>query len=416
MSSDAHTVDPIADLNQKISARDPSIVITDNPKAPPLPTLTPVGGFMNPPSITATVESILERVKINGVSPTFKGSSIDFNLPNPPTISATPIISSVTTFQSQPPIPAPAPAPVLFPTPLNEPQPSIQVQTTPDTNSGNVPPVTLPIYGNAVIGDVTPDSEIFGGRYNTTPPLDLVRQNGGILKLDELSNRDFVDSAANIFTPKEGYGALDPEQKSIIPVLLKRGDNAKTGLFYIQANTAYVVEGADGDDHTTTYPDPANYYTGAGGEGDSIHHPWKVTNGGLVAPEGGEEGAEPVQQWNYVGGEIYTQGTKQTVVDGIVSDGDAIGAGFIVLAFDRDPSTREIVADSAAVTLEETVPDSDYTTQYRVLAKVNSDYDNPVTQYQFEEIRIFEDLAVVNGEFQLIGLEMSHRNYYDLPL
>ena len=403
MSSDAHTVDPIADLNQKISARDPSIVITDNPKAPPLPTLTPIGGFLNSPSLMATVESMFERVKINGVSPTFKGSSIDFNLPSPPMISTTPIISSVTTFQSPPP--APAPAPILSPAPVNEPQPSIQAQTTPDTNSGNVPPpIPLPIYGNAVIGDVTPDLKIFGDQTDTTPPLDILRQSGGILKLDELNSRDFVDSSANIFTPKEGYGALSPEQKSIIPVILKRGDNAKTGLFYIQADTAYVVEGAEGDDHTAEYPDPANYYTG--GEGGSVHHPWKVTNGGLV---------DDIQRWSYVGGEIYTQGVKQTVFDGSVSDDDEIGAGFIVLAFDRDPSSREIVADSAVVTLEETVPDSDYNTQYRVLAKVNSADDNPVTQYQFEEIRIFEDLAVVNGEFQLVGLEMSHRNYYELP-
>lgn len=406
MITDAHTVDPIADLNQKISARDPSIIITDNPKSPPLPTLTPVGGFFNSPNITATVESVFERVKINGVSPTFKGSSIDFNLPSPPMVSAAPIISSVTTFQNQPPTPAPAPAPapILSPITLDEPQPRIQAQTTLDTESGNAPlPTTLPVYGNAVIGEVTPDLEIFGNQTNTTPPLDLVRQNGGIPKLDELSSRDFVDSATNIFVPKEGYGASGPKQTSTVPILLKRGDGEKTSLFFIQADSSYVVEGDAGDDHTTSYPDPADYYTGGG---DSIHHPWKVTDGGLV---------DGIQQWDYVGGEIYTQGAMQTVIDGTVSDVDAIGDGFIVLAFDRNPSTREIVADSAEVTFEAVVPNSDYTTQYRVLAKVSIVGDNPVTQHQFEEIRIFEDLAVVNGEFQLVGLEMSHRNYYELP-
>lgn len=405
MSTDAHTVDPIADLNQKISARDPSIVITDNPKSPPLPTLTPVGGFFNSPNLTATVESVFERVKINGVSPTFKGSSIDFNLPSPPATSTIPIISSVTTFQSQPPTPTPVPAPVLPPTTLNEPQPRVQAQLTFDTDPVNVSlPITLPVYGNAVIGGVTPDLEIFGDQTNTTPPLDLARQSGSILKLDELSSRDFVDSAANIFTPKEGYGALGPDQKSVIPVLLKRGDSAKTSLFYVQAESAYVVEGASEGDHTTEYPNPADYYTGGGG--DSIHHPWKVTKGDLV---------EGVQQWDYVGGEVYTQGTLQTVIDGSVSDVNGVGTGFIVLSFDRNSSTREIVADSAEVTFEEIVPDSDYNTQYRVLAKVNSADTNPVTQHQFEEIRIFEDLAVVNGELQLVGLEMSHRNYYNLP-
>ena len=405
MSSDAHNVDPITDLNQKISARDPSIVITDNPKAPPLPTLTPVGGFFNSPNITATVESVFERVKINGVSPTFKGGSIDFNLPDTPTISATPIISSVSTFQSPPPIPTPAP--VLSSTSLNEPQPSIQAQTTPDTDSSNVSlPITLPIYGNAVIGEVTPDSEIFGDQtHTTTPPLDLVRQYGGISKLDELNNRDFIDSATNIFTPEEGYGASDPDLRSTVPILLKRGDGAKTGLFYIQANIAYVVEGGSSSDHTTTYPkDPASYYTGGG---DGGNHPWKVTYAGSDTPEG----AEPVPQWGYKGGDIYTQGTMQTVADGTLS-----GEGeFVVLSFDRDLDTREIVPASAEVTLKTTVPDSDYNTQYRVLAKVTSEPSPTVLQLQFEEIRIYEELVIENGEIKLQGYEVSHRNNYQPP-
>ena len=139
-----------------------------------------------------------------------------------------------------------------------------------------------------------------------------------------------------------------------------------------------------------------------GGGGGGEYHPWKVTVGGIV---------EGVQQWNYAGGEIYTQGTMQTVAGGTLS-----GAGsFVVLSFDRDIDTREIDPDSAEVTLKTTVPDSDYNTQYRVLAKINTPSSLEVLQLQFEEIRIYEELVVENGEFKLQGYEVSHRNNYQPP-
>jgi hypothetical protein len=146
-------------------------------------------------------------------------------------------------------------------------------------------------------------------------------------------------------------------------------------------------------------------------EGEIIYHPWKVTYGGSEVPEGAEEGAEPVPKWNYAGGEIYTQGTMQTVADGTLS-----GAGpFVVLSFVRDIETREINPYSAEVTLRSTVPDSDYYSQYRVLAKINAPSSLEVLQLQFEEIRIYEELVIENGEFKLQGYEVSHRNNYQPP-
>ena len=399
MANDAHNVDPITDLNQKISVSDPSIVLTDNPKAPPLPILTPIGGFFNPLNITASVESVFERVKINGVSPTFKGSSIDFDLPSPPTVGVIPTISSITTFQAPPPTPTSPPIPALAFTPdtANESQSRNQTQVALNIDSvSSVEPPTLPIFGNEVIGDVTPNLKIFGNQTDTTPPQDLVRQGGGSSKLDELNNMNFVDSAANIFTPPESFGVPLATPKTRVPVLLRRGDGEKTCLIFVEADSAYVVEGASGDDHTLEKPEPQDYYTA----GDSIYHPWRVLF---------KSSDEDVKSWSVVGGTVYTQDAPIVVEDAEVT-GDS---GYVLLKITRNSASRK--ATEAVVKFSETVPESDYTTQYRVLAYVSSADDNPVTQHQFEEIRIFESRVVVNGAFRLVGLEMSHRNYYELP-
>jgi len=141
----------------------------------------------------------------------------------------------------------------------------------------------------------------------------------------------------------------------------------------------------------------------------NLYHPWKVTDGG-VDPED-----DTLHTWNYVGGTVYAcgQGADITVADGSVDTSvpAADVPGFVVLVITRDDATRELL--TATVEFTETVADSDYTTQYRVLAEVG--YDVPVLQLQFEEMRIWEDLAVVNGEFNLLGLELSHRNTYEPP-
>jgi len=130
--------------------------------------------------------------------------------------------------------------------------------------------------------------------------------------------------------------------------------------------------------------------------GETIYHDWKVT-----------ASTESPGSWDVSGGYIYSQG-GQIGVD----DTNVVGsAGYILLRITRDAASREVIA--AAVEFSADVPVSDSTYQYRALAYIIE--DEPVTQYQFEEIRIFEDLVVVNGAFQLVGLEMSHRNYYELP-
>jgi hypothetical protein len=401
MSTDAHIVDPLADLTQKITGSDPSITITDNPKAPPLPTIKPVGGLFDSQNITATVESVLERVKINGVSPTFKGNSIDFELPKPPAMSPTPIISSVTNYPIQLPLPAPlvAPAPPPIQDPPNESHSRNSVRATVNSDPviTNVSSSPRQIYGNEVAVGVA-SLETYGDPSDTTPPLDLVRQKGGSSTIDELSNRVIDNGAGDIPRNSENDYKLDAEASTVFPIKLVRGDGEKVCLAYVRAEASFVVEKASGDDHTTDNPEPAFYYTA---DGSNVHHPWKVS----FASNNEDE----TKSWKVVGGTVYTQGSPITVEDTEIT-GDA---GYILLKIVRDGDSREMT--EAVVEFAATVTESDYSNQYRVLAYVDSEGDNQVTQYQFEEIRIFEDLAIVNGEFQLVGLEMSHRNYYAPP-
>jgi hypothetical protein len=133
-------------------------------------------------------------------------------------------------------------------------------------------------------------------------------------------------------------------------------------------------------------------------EAGEIYHNWKVR--AVTGIPG---------RWYAVGGTVYSQGAPINV-DDIYGDAEP----YVLLKITRDTDSREVT--SAEIQFYQFLPESDSTNQYRVLAYVDSEGDNPVTQYQFEEIRIFEDLAVVNGEFQLVGLEMSHRNYYEPPV
>ena len=398
MSNDAHIVDPLADLNQKIAGSDPSIVLSDNPKAPPLPILTAVGGPFDSQNITATVESVLERVTINGVRPTFKGNSIDFELPKPLVMSPTPIISSVTNYPI-PLLPTPpvTPAPLLVPDPPNESQSRNSARAVVNSDPVITSVGTSPrqIYGNEVAVGVA-SLETYGDPSDTTPPLDIVRQQGGSSTIDDLSNRVIDNGAKNEPRNSENDYKLDAEASTVFPVKLIRGDGQKTCLAYVRAEASFVVEGSSGSDHKTDYPDPADYYTG----GDGGHHQWKVLF---------KSSDEDVKSWSVVGGTVYTESASILVSDKKVT-GDS---GYVLLKITRASASRK--ATEAVVEFSGTVPESDYTTQYRVLAYVSSAGDNPVTQHQFEEIRIFEDLAVVNGEFQLVGLEMSHRNYYEPP-
>jgi hypothetical protein len=132
-----------------------------------------------------------------------------------------------------------------------------------------------------------------------------------------------------------------------------------------------------------------------GGSGSDIAHEWKVR---FV-----EDGL-----YSVAGGTVYSQGDPITLSDNSVS----IESGFIYLKIERDEVTRELF--DLTIESGSTMPSSTQQFQYIALAIVGG-FPDPIIQLKFDEIRIFEDLVVVNGEFQLIGLEVSDRNTYSLP-
>jgi hypothetical protein len=136
------------------------------------------------------------------------------------------------------------------------------------------------------------------------------------------------------------------------------------------------------------------------GEGESIHHPWKVT-------PGEEEGT-----WDVFGDYVFSSEVILPVFNETIT-GDG---GWIYLKTTRDSSSRELT--DAELLFGATIPESDYEYQYRAIAYVDSEAeapDKPIRQVQFEEIRIEELLIVANGEFRLAPVEMSSRNRYELP-
>jgi hypothetical protein len=96
-------------------------------------------------------------------------------------------------------------------------------------------------------------------------------------------------------------------------------------------------------------------------------------------------------------------------------------SGYVILTVIRDTDSREVVEVPAISYVEGDVPESDYYSQIIPLAKVTFEGEGEeaaitnILQLKFEELHVFEDLAVVNGEFRLVDLLMASRNIYDPP-
>lgn len=140
-----------------------------------------------------------------------------------------------------------------------------------------------------------------------------------------------------------------------------------------------------------------------GGGGQSLNMPWRV-----------RKNTDPLLplQYDYVGGTAYIQGEEVTVPDGNVSIAAEGDSGVVALEITRDSSSRLPTAVMVKY-FSGSLPSSDYLTQYRALAFVGG-FPDPI-QLQFGEIRIDEELIVVNGYLTLQTYEISHRNNYDPP-
>ena len=141
-------------------------------------------------------------------------------------------------------------------------------------------------------------------------------------------------------------------------------------------------------------------------KGTSIHY-WKVN---LI----GETITPGTYEWEVLGNNVFSQGMTAIIdFDEVVT---GAGVGYIVLRITRDEASREMTAADLIFEASPTI--STESLQYRPIAKVDPDGVigvDQVIQMQFEEIRIWELMIVENGEFSLMGAEMSHRNTYAPP-
>ena len=84
----------------------------------------------------------------------------------------------------------------------------------------------------------------------------------------------------------------------------------------------------------------------------------------------------------------------------------------ILLKITRDVTSREVINAEVSGYSVSFDPVSTNHYQYIHIASVSS---SEIIQRKFEDISIFEDLAIVNGQFKLVPLEVVGFNFYDLP-
>ena len=125
-------------------------------------------------------------------------------------------------------------------------------------------------------------------------------------------------------------------------------------------------------------------------------HPWRVTSN-VTDPS----------KIDVSGGTVY----HETGSIAVAAQSGIDPLATVVLKITRNASNRVVEtavvsAYSAGFTYE-----SNSTDQYIQLATT----DAGIIQTRFQDVYVFEDLAVVNGAFKLVPLEMSGPNFYDPP-
>jgi len=143
---------------------------------------------------------------------------------------------------------------------------------------------------------------------------------------------------------------------------------------------------------------------GGGGKSGGEGHQWKVTKADKT-------------KLNVKGGNVSTQGQyNPPYVVGEVKKLEAPSNGYVILKIDRDSKSREITLGKISYQTGE-VGASDYSSQIIPLAQVIFEKESisKIIPLKFEEIHIFEELVVVNGQFRFADLMMAGRNIYELP-
>jgi hypothetical protein len=141
---------------------------------------------------------------------------------------------------------------------------------------------------------------------------------------------------------------------------------------------------------------------------DGQAHQWKVT-------------AATKKAVNVTGGVFRSQGDFDQADVPDVVELEAGASGYVILTVVRDIDSREVVEIPEISYVEDDLPESDYNNQIIPLAKVTVEGEGEeaaitnILQLKFEELHVFEDLVVVNGEFRFAELLMAGRKIYELP-
>lgn len=138
--------------------------------------------------------------------------------------------------------------------------------------------------------------------------------------------------------------------------------------------------------------------------GGGFRHMWKATR---------KEGLSVKVR----GGTFTTQEGFGLIAVADLDELETPETGTIVLSISRNESTRAIEGTPVILFDAGDALASGYATQYIPLAKVTVEDDviTEIIPLQVQELHIFEDLAVVNGEFRLASLLMSSRSIYVTP-
>jgi len=165
------------------------------------------------------------------------------------------------------------------------------------------------------------------------------------------------------------------------------------------ADKAYKLRAIQAGDGTTVVQEADTIKISA----DYIHQ-WKATKATATSI-------------NVLGGVFRSQaGFDQANVADVA--GLAVAAsGYAILTVTRDTASRVVAAAPIISYVSGEPAESDYSTQIIPLAKVTfaGGAITNILPLKFEELHVFEDLAVVNGEFRLADILIASRNIYELP-
>ena len=126
--------------------------------------------------------------------------------------------------------------------------------------------------------------------------------------------------------------------------------------------------------------------------GFGTNHPWAVSFN-----------ATTPANIDVQGGTVYHETGSITVSDSL----NLTSNDFVCLKITRDETSREVTAAEIGVYAAGSFT-SDKAYQYIPLAGVGAE----IAQLKFEDIYIFEDLVVINGEFKYVSLVMFGPNFY----